>query len=45
VIGEKGIERIVELELTGDERTQLAKSAESVMGLIDACKKLDPRLA
>jgi malate dehydrogenase len=45
VIGEKGIERIVELELTPDERAQLAKSAESVMGLIDACKKLDPKLA
>jgi malate dehydrogenase len=45
VIGEKGIERIVELELTPDERTQLAKSSESVMGLIDACKKLDPKLA
>ena len=45
VIGEKGVERVMELELTGDERTQLAKSAESVMGLIDACKKLDPKLA
>ena len=45
VIGEKGIERIVELELTPEERTQLAKSAESVRGLIDACKKLDPKLA
>src|SRR5580693_4303690 len=28
VIGEKGIERIVELNLTDDERAQLAKSAE-----------------
>jgi malate dehydrogenase len=45
VIGEKGIERIVELELTPDERTALAKSAESVMGLIEACKKIDPKLA
>jgi malate dehydrogenase len=44
VIGEKGVERIVELELTDDEKTQLAKSADSVKGLIDACKKLDPRL-
>ena len=44
VIGEKGIERIVELELTADERTALMKSAESVKGLIDACKKLDSRL-
>jgi malate dehydrogenase len=45
VIGEKGVERIVELELTHDEKAQLAKSADSVKGLIDACKKLDPRLA
>jgi len=45
VIGEKGIERIVDLELTETEKEQLAKSADSVKGLIDACKKLDPRLA
>jgi malate dehydrogenase len=44
VIGEKGIERIVELNLTDDERAQLAKSAESVKGLVDACKKLEPKL-
>jgi malate dehydrogenase len=45
VIGEKGVERIVELELTTEERAALAKSAESVKGLIDACKKLEPKLA
>jgi len=45
VIGEKGIERIVDLELTGPEKDALQKSADSVRGLIDACKKLDPRLA
>jgi malate dehydrogenase len=45
VIGERGIERIVELELTADERAALAKSAESVKGLIEACKKLEPKLA
>jgi malate dehydrogenase len=45
VIGEKGVERIVELELTADEKAALNKSAEAVKGLIDACKKLDPRLA
>jgi malate dehydrogenase len=45
VIGETGIERIVELELTASEKEQLAKSAESVRGLIEACKKLDTRLA
>ena len=45
VIGEKGIERIVELELTAEERAALTKSADSVKGLIDACKNLDSRLA
>ncbi len=45
VIGENGIERIVELELTTDERAALGKSADAVRGLIEACKKLDTRLA
>ncbi|MDB5739976.1 MAG: malate dehydrogenase [Alphaproteobacteria bacterium] len=45
VIGEKGIERIVELDLTADEKAALAKSADAVRGLIEACKKLEPKLA
>jgi malate dehydrogenase len=45
VIGEKGVERVVELELTADEKAALNKSADAVKGLIEACKKLDPRLA
>src|SRR5580698_1021902 len=45
VIGEKGVERIVELELTTEEKTALAKSADAVRGLIDACKKLEPKLS
>jgi malate dehydrogenase len=45
VIGEKGVERVVELNLTADEKAALMKSADSVKGLIDACKKLDTRLA
>jgi malate dehydrogenase len=44
VIGEKGVERIVELDLTGEEKAALLKSADSVKGLIDACKKLEPKL-
>jgi len=44
VIGEKGVERIVELDLTGDEKAGLTKSADAVKGLIDACRKLEPRL-
>jgi malate dehydrogenase len=45
VIGEKGIERIVELDLTDAEKAALNKSADAVRGLIDACKKLEPSLA
>src|SRR3984957_4900075 len=45
VIGEKGVERIGELELTAEEKTALAKSADAVRGLIDACKKLEPKLS
>ena len=44
VIGEKGVERVVELELTAEEKAALAKSAGAVQGLIEACKKLEPRL-
>jgi malate dehydrogenase len=45
VIGEGGVERIVELDLTDDERAALDKSAGAVRTLIDACKKLEPKLA
>ena len=45
VIGEKGIERIVEIELTAGEKDALNKSADSVKGLIETCKKLEPKLA
>jgi malate dehydrogenase len=44
VIGEKGVEKIVELKLTDEENAALAKSAGAVKGLIDACKKLEPKL-
>ena len=45
MIGEKGVERVVELELTAEEKAGLHKSAEAVKGLIDACKKLEPKLS
>lgn len=44
VIGEKGVERVVELNLTDAEKAGLNKSAEAVKGLIDACKALEPKL-
>jgi malate dehydrogenase len=45
VIGEKGVERIVELKLTEAEQAMFDKSVDSVRGLIEACKKLEPKLA
>jgi malate dehydrogenase len=45
VIGEGGVERVVELDLTAEEKAALAKSAGTVQGLIEACKKLEPRLS
>jgi malate dehydrogenase len=44
VIGASGVERIVELELTAEERAMFDKSVGSVQGLIEACRKLEPRL-
>ncbi len=45
VIGGKGVERIVEIELNGGERGMFEKSASSVQGLVEACKKIAPNLA
>jgi malate dehydrogenase len=45
VIGAGGVERVVELVLTPEERTMFDKSVDSVKGLIEACKKLEPKLA
>src|ERR671935_603694 len=44
VIGSKGVERIVEIQLNGNERAMFEKSAEAVQGLVDACKKIAPHL-
>jgi malate dehydrogenase len=44
VIGAKGVERIVEIELAGPDRAAFEKSADAVRGLIDACKKIAPDL-
>ena len=45
VIGAKGVERIVEIELAGGERQMFDKSADAVRGLVDACTKIAPALA
>jgi len=44
VIGAKGVERIVELELSGAEREMFDQSANAVKGLVDACQKIAPDL-
>ncbi len=44
VIGEKGVERIVELDLNGAERGMFEKSVASVQALVEACKKIAPNL-
>jgi malate dehydrogenase len=45
VIGETGVERIVEIRLDRDEKAAFRKSVQSVEGLIEAAKKLAPDLA
>jgi malate dehydrogenase len=45
VIGEKGVERIVKIRLKADEQAMFTKSVDSVKGLIEACKKINPALA
>jgi malate dehydrogenase len=44
VIGAKGVERIVEIQLNGAERDMFEKSVTAVQTLIDACKKIAPDL-
>src|SRR5712692_9168224 len=44
VIGSKGVERIVEIELAGAEKTMFEKSAGAVATLVEACKKIAPDL-
>jgi len=44
VIGAKGVERVVEIELNSAERDMLDKSVTAVQTLVDACKKIAPDL-
>ena len=44
IIGSRGVEKIIELNLTPDEETNFKKSVESVKDLFDAAKKIDPEL-
>jgi malate dehydrogenase len=44
VLGCKGVEKIVEIALNGDERKMFDTSVNAVKGLIEACRKIDPSL-
>ncbi len=44
VMGAGGIERIVEIDLSRNERVMFDKSVESVRGLVEACKGIDGEL-
>ena len=44
IIGNKGVEKIIEINLNEIEKLNFSKSIESVKNLIDACKKIDQRV-
>jgi malate dehydrogenase len=39
IIGGKGVEKVLEIPLTEEEKAMLAKSAKSVQAVVDICKK------
>ncbi len=44
VIGAKGVERVIELDLSSREKEAFNASVDSVRGLVEACRKLAPNL-
>jgi malate dehydrogenase len=44
VIGSRGVERVVEIELNRSERKMFDKSVESVTALVEACRRIAPDL-
>jgi malate dehydrogenase len=44
VIGENGVEKIIELDLSSEERNNFNKSVQTVKELFDAAKKIDSSL-
>jgi len=45
VIGAGGVEKVVEIGLNGTEQRAFDKSVAAVNGLVEACKKIAPKLA
>lgn len=44
VIGAKGVERVIEIDLNAKERKAFGSSVDAVTGLVEACKKISPKL-
>lgn len=44
VIGEQGVQRVIEVSFTASEREMFEKSVGAVQGLCDACRKIDNQL-
>ena len=44
IIGSKGVEKIIELDLSADEKKNFDNSIQAVKELFDAAKKIDPEL-
>ena len=44
VIGEGGVERVVEIKMNAAEKKEFNSSVDAVKGLLDACRKIDPSL-
>ena len=45
IIGANGVEKVVEINLQGEEKDGFDSSVEAVRGLVDACKQIDTSLA
>ena len=44
LIGKSGVEKVIELELSEEEKKQFIHSINSVKELFEAAKKIDPTL-
>ena len=44
IIGSKGVEKVIELDLSNEEKNNFNNSIKAVKELFDAAKKIDPTL-
>ena len=45
IIGAGGVEKVIEIALSPEERAMFDKSVNAVKGLVDACKGIDPSVS